>query len=90
MIIDDWNVSGCDNFSGKPAAVQSVDRGDGGADVGALDVHVALGRGLVHVDVVHAAVLVTLLHHVVADLLVPVWLPEKIFTFIYIKIFVYQ
>ena len=70
--------------------MQSVDRGDGGADVGALDVHVALGRGLVHVDVVHAAVLVALLHHVVADLLVPVWLPEKIFTFIYIKIFVYQ
>ena len=68
--------------------MQSVDRGDGGADVGALDVHVALGRGLVHVDVVHAAVLVALLHHVVADLLVPVWLPEKIFTFKYIQIFV--
>ena len=75
--------------------MQSVDRGDGGADVGALDVHVALGRGLVHVDVVHAAVLVALLHHVVADLLVPVWLPKKYlyeniceskcFTFIQIK-----
>ena len=68
--------------------MQSVDRGDGGADVGALDVHVALGRGLVHVDVVHAAVLVTLLHHVVADLLVPVWLSVKVFTLKYVKILV--
>ena len=58
--------------------MQSVDGGHSGADVGALDVHVALGRGLVHVDVVHAAVLVALLHHVVADLLVPVGLPAKI------------
>ena len=68
--------------------MQSVDRGDGGADVGALDVHVALGRGLVYVDVVHAAVLVTLLHHVVADLLVPVWLSVKVFTLKYVKILV--
>ena len=68
--------------------MQSVDRGDGGADVGTLDVHVALGRGLVHVDVVHAAVLVTLLHHVVADLLVPVWLSVKVFKLKYVKILV--
>ena len=68
--------------------MQSVDRGDGSADVGALDVHVTLGRGLVHVDVVHAAVLVALLHHVVADLLVPVWLSVKVFTLKYVKILV--
>ena len=72
--------------------MESVDGGDCGADVGALDVHVALGRGLVHVDVVHAAVLVALLHHVVADLLIPVGLPGIILyitiNYNYIKIFV--
>ena len=52
--------------------MQCVDGGDGCGDVGTLDVDIALGRGLVHVDVGHPAVLVALLDDVVPDLLVPV------------------
>jgi len=54
--------------------VQRVDGGDGGGDVGALDVDVALRRRLVHKDVHGAAVVAALVDHVVADVQLPVGL----------------
>ena len=59
-------------LTGKPSTVQSVDGCHRCGDVGTLDVDIALGRGLVHVDVGHPPVLVALLDDVVPDLLVPV------------------
>lgn len=73
MVIDKGHVGRRDDAPGEPAAVQRVHRGHGGGDRGALAVHVALRRRLVHVNVQHAAVLVTFTDHVVPDLYVPAW-----------------
>lgn len=72
VVVDERHVGGGDDAAGEPAAVQRVDGRDGRGDGGALAVHVALRRRLVHEHVQHAAVLVALADHVVADLDVPV------------------
>lgn len=72
VVVDERHVGGGDDAAREPAPVQRVDGRDGGGDGGALAVHVALRRRLVHVHVQHAAVLVALADHVVADLDVPV------------------
>ena len=56
----------------EPSSVQSVDCRHCCGYIGTLDVHIALRRSLVHVDVSHSSVLVALLDNVVSDLLVPV------------------
>ena len=55
--------------------MKSIDGSHSCADVGALDIDVPLGTRLVHVDVHHSPVLVTLVDDVIADLLVTVGLP---------------
>jgi hypothetical protein len=59
-------------LASKEPAVEGCDGSDGCGDGWTLDVDVALRGGLVHIDVQHAAVLVALLYHVIANLLVPV------------------
>lgn len=71
MVVDERHVGGRDDAACEPAPVQRVHGGHRRRDGRTLAVHVALRRRLVYVHVQHAAVLVTLADHVVADLDVP-------------------
>ncbi|GMT25474.1 hypothetical protein PFISCL1PPCAC_16771, partial [Pristionchus fissidentatus] len=65
------HVVGCDHLAGEPSTVERVDTLVGDSRRATLDIHVALLRCLVDVDVEGAAVLRALLDHILPDVLCP-------------------